>query len=168
MTRPTPYAPPAPIDPRHRLEGFDCGHPALDGWLRERARANEGKASRTYVVDDAAGTVAAFYALATGSIATREVPRRLRQGLPDPVPVLILGRLAVDRRHARRGLGSGLLKDAMARALRISVEVGTRALIVHAIDDDAFRFYLRHGFQAYPPDGRTLFLPIEVIRGALP
>ena len=158
---------PTPITAQHRLDAFDCGKPALDDWLKAHALDNEGRASRTFVVSDEGLAVQAFYTLATGNVARAEVPRRLRHGLPNPVPVMVLGRLAVDRRQAGRGLGPSLLKEAMTRTLRVSKEAGVRALIVHAIDDEAVGFYAKYGFQLFPPETRTLFLPIETIEAAL-
>jgi predicted N-acetyltransferase YhbS len=162
-----PYSPPTPIDPTHRIDAFECGKAPLDDWLRAHALENEGRASRTFVVLDQANRVAAYYTLATGSVTRTEIPKPIRQGLPNPVPVMVLGRLAVDRRHAGKRLGEALLKEAMMRTLRLSMEAGVRALIVHAIDDEAVTFYTRYQFQVFPPETRTLLLPIETIRGAL-
>lgn len=160
------YRPPIAIAPEHRLEGFDCGKAALSDWLRSHALENEGKASRTFVVTTAGGEVAGYYSLASGSVTRSEMPRRIRHGLPNPTPVMVLGRLAVDLRHRGRGLASGMLREAMLRTLRVSQEAGVRALIVHAIDDEAITFYSRYGFQLFPPETRTLLLPIETIRAA--
>ncbi len=167
------YAPPVPLTAEHRLDSFDCGQPVLDHWLATHALANEGRASRTYVVlpragpDASPGRVVAYYTLAAGSVPRAELPSRLRHGLPNPVPVMILGRLAVDRRHAGRGLGSALLNQAFARTLEAATITGLRALLVHAIDDGAVAFYTRYKFIAFPSGGRTLFLPIETIADAL-
>jgi len=162
----SPYERPSRIAADHRLDGFDCGKAALNDWLRARALDNEGRASRTYVVTTDAGIVAAYYTLATGHIVRTEVPGKYRHGLPNPVPVMVLGRLAVDRAHGGRGLGEAMLKEAMTRTLEASEIAGIRALVVHAIDDDAARFYIRYGFQLFPPESLTLFLPIETIRAA--
>jgi len=156
-----------PLNSEHRLDGFDCGKPPLDDWLKVHALGNDGKASRTFVVAGSDLAVQAYYTLAAGSVTLKEVPRKLRQGLPNPVPVMVLGRLAVDRRFASYGLGPALLKEAMTRTLRVSREAGVRALIVHAIDDDAMTFYAKYGFQIFPPETRTLFLPIETIAAAV-
>jgi GNAT superfamily N-acetyltransferase len=161
------YTPPSPIQPHHRLDRFECGKAPLDDRLRNYGLENEGKASRTFVVENNARDVVAYYTLATGSITRAEVPRKLRQNLSNPVPVMVLGRLAVDRHHAGQRIGSGLLRDAMRRTLRVSIDAGVRALIVHAIDDEAINFYTKYGFQVFPPEDRTLFLPIETLRAAL-
>lgn len=166
---PTPsYSAPAPIASRHQLEAFDCGKPSMDAWLRAHALANEGKASRTYVVcAGATDLVAGYYALAAGGIGRADLPRKLRQGIPDPVPVMVLGRLAVDRRHAGAGLGAAMLRDAMQRTLLVSRTAGVRALILHALDDEAAAFYARYGFLPFPAATRTMFLPVETLESAL-
>jgi ribosomal protein S18 acetylase RimI-like enzyme len=168
---PASYAPPVPINAEHRLERFDCGKPALDEWLKAHALDNQEKASRTYVLvsqaGEDAGQVIAYYALAYGSVVRAEVPRKIRQGLPNPVPVMVLGRLAVDRNHGGRGIGPSLLREAIQRAVQASQIAGLRGLIVHAIDDEAVSFYAKYGFQVFPAGTRTMFLPIETLRQAI-
>lgn len=165
------YSAPVPITPDDRLDRFECGRPALDEWLRGHALENEGKASRTYVVTaragEAAGDVVAFYTLAYGSVVRQEMPKSIRQGLPNPVPVMVLGRLAVDRNHSGKGLGPALLREAMQRTAEAAQIAGLRAMIVHAIDDDAVGFYAKYGFQMFPAGSRTLFLPLESVRAAI-
>ena len=161
-----PYRAPVPIEPGHRLDSFDCGKDPLNDWLCTHALDNEGKASRTYVVADAGMHVFAYYTLALGSVIRAEVPRKHRHGLPNPVPVMVLGRLAVDRRHGQRGLGPHMLKEAIRRTLLVEREAGALALIVHAIDDEAVGFYAKYGFQVFPAGTRTMFLPIEILRAA--
>jgi GNAT superfamily N-acetyltransferase len=165
------YAAPAPISADLRIDGFDCGKPPLDDWLKTRALDNEGRASRTYVVvattGPQAGEVVGYYTLATGGVALTEIRRKNRHNLPNPVPVMVLGRLAVDRRHGGNGIGSALLREAMERTLDISRSAGVRMLMVHAIDDDAVAFYLRYGFHIFPAASRTMFLPIETLEAAL-
>lgn len=166
-----PYAPPASITAGHRLEQFDCGKPPLDDWLRAHALDNEDKASRTYVVTAQAGEdasqVVAYYTLAYGGVVRTELPKKIRQGLPNPVPVMVLGRLAVDRRHSGRGIGPALLREALQRTVQASHIAELRALVVHAIDDDAVGFYAKYGSQVFPARTRTMFLPIETLREAI-
>lgn len=166
-----PYAPPVPIHADDRLDRFESGNKALDDWLRAHALENEDKASRTYVVTAQvgadAGHVVAYYTLAYGSVVRAEMPRKIRQGLPNPVPVMVLGRLAVDRRHGGKGIGPSLLREAMQRTIEASRIAGLRALIVHAIDDDAVGFYAKYGFQIFPAGTRTMFLPIETLHQAI-
>ena len=165
------YASPTPITTDHRIDGFDCGKAPLDEWLKAHALENEGKASRSYVVTaqagEDAGNVVAFYTLANGSVTREEIPKKIRQGLPNPVPIMVLGRLAVDKRHAGNGIGPGLLRQAMQRTWQASQVAGIRALVVHAIDDDAVGFYAKYGFQIFPSGSRTLFLPIETLQRAI-
>lgn len=166
-----PYSPPVPIAADHRLDSFACGKPPLDEWLKAQALANEDKASRTYVVviqsGEGAGDVAAYYALAYGSLILAEVPRKIRHGLPNPVPVMVLGRLAVDQKHSGQGLGPALLREAMQRTAQAADIAGLRALIVHAIDDEAVSFYAKYGFQIFPAGTKTMILPIEALRQAI-
>lgn len=165
------YSAPVPLTAEHRIEGFDCGKPKLTNWLKAHALDNEGRASRTYVVvantRPEAGDVDGYYTLATGGVAISEMPRKLRHNLPNPVPVMMLGRLAVDLRHQKNDIGPAMLREAMQRTLDISRSAGVRAMMVHAIDDEAVTFYLEYGFLLFPPDSRTMFLPIETIANAL-
>lgn len=166
--KPIRLSQPEPLKAHHDLSQFECGKSALDQWLRSHAMANEGTSSRTFVVCDDGATVVGYYTLATGSVARTEVPRRIRHNLPNPVPIMVLGRLAVDKRCQGLKLGSALLREAMLRTLRVSEQAGVRALVVHAIDDEAVAFYTRYGFQIFPPETRTLLLPVETIAAALP
>lgn len=165
------YSAPVPITAEHRVDRFECGKPKLTGWLKVHALDNEGRSSRTYVVvantGPEAGEVVGYYTLATGGVTRSELPRKIRQDLPDPVPVMVLGRLAVDERHQKKGLGPAMLREAMQRTLDISQSAGVRALMVHAIDDQAVTFYLQYGFVLFPADSRTMFLPIETLAAAL-
>ncbi len=151
----------------HDLGDFDSGVPALDDWLKRRALANEeGGGSRTYVVR-AGSRVVGYYALATGSVAQAAATGRVRRNMPDPVPVMVLGRLAVDRACQGRGLGAGLLRDAILRTLQAAELGGIRAILVHAISEEAKRFYERHGFVASPVDPMTLMLTVTDAKKAL-
>lgn len=158
---------PERLTAEHDLSAFDSGVPALDNWLRRRALANEDAGgSRTYVVC-AGRTVVGYYALATGAVAQAEATGRVRRNMPDPVPVMVLGRLAVDRAYQERGLGIGLLRDAVLRTLQAAEIGGIRAILVHAISDDAKRFYERHGFTESPVDPMTLMITIADATRAL-
>ena len=157
---------PEPLSADDDVGSFDCGNALLNDWLRDQALASEGRSARTYVVKDGA-RVAGYYCLATGGVARESVPRKIRQGLPRLVPVMVLGRLAVDLRYQRLGIGRGLLKDALLRTLQVSRQVGVRALLVHAIDDEAKMFYAAHAFIEFPAGTLTLFLPVETIAKAL-
>lgn len=151
----------------HDLATFDSGVPPLDEWLKQRALANEeAGASRTYVVS-ARGRVVGYYALATGGIARAEAPGRVRRNMPDHVRVMVLGRLAVDHAYQGRGLGEGLLRDAILRTLQAAELGGIRAILVHAISEEAKRFYQRHGFVESPVDPMTLMITIADAKRAV-
>lgn len=152
---------PALLADTHQLDAFDSGVPALDDWLKRRARANQaGRASRTYVVAEATGRVAAYYALASGALACAQAPGRLKRNMPDPIPMAILGRLAVDRAYQGQGLGVAVLRDAVLRTRQAADILGIRGILVHAISDEAKRFYEHHGFTAGPADPMTLVMSI--------
>ena len=158
---------PAPLAPRHRLTSFDCGQPTLNDWLVGRALRNQQNgATRTFVVCEGEA-VAAFYALASGAIAVTEATGRLRRNIPDPIPVVLLARLAVDGRHQGRGLARALLRDAGLRVLHAADSIGIRGLLTHAIDDAAKAFYLRLGFEASPLAPMTLMITLADLRAAL-
>jgi GNAT superfamily N-acetyltransferase len=158
--------PPRSISAVDNIDTFDCGNDLLNDWLKRQAWRSEGSSARTYVVREGRRVVA-YYCLATGGVSRSNLPRKLRHGLPDPVPVLILGRLAVDKASQRRGIGAGLLRDALRRSLQVSRDVGVRAVLVHAIDVEAMSFYMGYGFIEFPLGSRTLYLPIETIAKAL-
>jgi GNAT superfamily N-acetyltransferase len=158
---------PEHLTPSHEVDAFDSGVPALDDWLKRRALDNEKThASRTYVVV-AGGRVVGYYALASGAVAQSEAPGRVRRNMPDPIPVMVMGRLAVDQRHHGRGIGQGLLKDAILRTIQAAEIAGIRAILVHAISDDARRFYLRHGFIESPVAPMTLMITLAEVERAL-
>lgn len=147
---------------QHTLDGFQCGVPGLDDWLKRRARSNQASgASRTYVVATVDEEVVAYYALASGALALAEAPGAVRRNMPDPIPMAVLGRLAVDDRHHGTGLGVAILQDAVHRVAQAGAIVGIRGLLVHAISDEARRFYEHHGFRAGPTSPMTLILPIK-------
>ena len=148
--------PPEKLSPEHDLSTFNCGEPTLDDWLRRRALRNEARgASRTYVV--CAGLrVAGYYSLAVGAVNHAESPGRIKRNMPDPVPMMILGRLAVDQAFRRQGIGAGLLRDAILRTLQAAEIAGIRAMLVHAISERAKRFYEAQGFRTSPVDPMTL------------
>lgn len=160
--------PPRRITSEHDVSEFDCGVPELDDWLRRRALQNESsRASRTYVVT-ARGRVVGYYALATGAIAQAAATGRVRRNMPEPIPVMVLGRLAVDRAHQGAGLGSALLRDALLRTLGAAEMAGIRAVLLHAVSEDAKRFYCRHGFAESPLDPMTMMIPLAEVEKALP
>lgn len=151
--------PPLPLGTTHLLSDFDCGEVALDEWLKRRALANQlSDASRTFVAVDPERRVLGYYAMAAGAVAHLVATGALRRNMPDPIPVLVLARLAVDRRVQGLKLGAALLQDAVNRALMVSQNAGVRALLVHALHDRAKQFYEHYGFQASPIHPMILML----------
>jgi GNAT superfamily N-acetyltransferase len=158
---------PEPLSDDHQTESFDSGEPALDDWLRRRARANQASgASRTYVVCERMRVVA-YYALASGAIAQAAVPGRFRRNMPDPIPVVVLARLAVDRNYQGQGLGRALFGDAARRVAHAADTIGIRGIVVHAISEEARRFYIALGFDPCPAEAMTLVVTLRDIRAAL-
>lgn len=153
--------PPEPITTAHDTESFNCGVPVLDEWLKRRALKNEGSgASRTFVVCSDRKVIG-YYALATGSVGHRNTPGKVRRNMPDPVPVMVLGRLAVDQQWQHAGLGRSLLRDAALRTLSVSQQAGIKALLVHALSEDVKYFYMHYGFQESPLDPMTLIISLQ-------
>lgn len=158
---------PEHLTAKHDLSAFDSGVPELDIWLKRRALQNEDSgASRTYVVS-AGGRVIGYYALATGAVALRAATGKVRRNMPEPIPVMVIGRLAVDREHHGKGLGSALLKDALLRTLNAAAIAGIRAVLLHAISEDAKRLYEKAGFSASPIDPMTMMIALADVEKAL-
>ncbi len=152
---------PEPLRADHDVSGFNCGEPALDAWLRERALKNESRFSRTYVVCDAL-RVFGYFSISAGAVERADAPGSVRRNAPEAIPVALIGRLAVDRRHAGIGLGADMLADALRRIAAASESIGIAAVMVHAKSDAARRFYLRCAeFVEFPTDSRVLFLQVK-------
>lgn len=155
---------PQPLASHHDLSSFNCGVAILDEWLAKRARRNEADgASRTFVAADGL-RVLGFYSLAAASVLHRDSIGKVRRNMPDPVPALLLGRLAVDRAWHGKGLGAGLLSDAVWRAIGAADLIGIRAVLVHAISNSAKSFYEKHGFRPSPIDPMMLMITLEEAR----
>lgn len=152
---------PERLTEQHEISGFDCGVPSLTDWLRRAGLRNErNDGSRTYVVCDGQ-VVVGYYTLATGSVRRAEAAGKVRRNMPEPVPVVVLGRLAVDERYQGRGIAAGMLRDAVLRVIAASEHVGIKALLVRALSEEAESFYQRHGFQVSPVDEMTLMVTIR-------
>ncbi len=165
--RPREISPPEKLSTEHDLSGFNSGEPILDDWLRRRALQNEASGtSRTYVVC-AGKQVVGYYTLANGAVTHAEAPGRVRRNMPDPVPVMVLGRLAVDKDFQRHGIGTGLLRDAVLRTVQAAEIAGIRAILVHAISETAKRFYESYGFISSPVDPLTVMIPLAEARKML-
>jgi GNAT superfamily N-acetyltransferase len=158
---------PAPIAPVHSADNFDCGITSLNQWIRQQALKNEASgASRTFVVCSGEEVIG-YYALATGSVLRQQAPGKIKREMPNPIPIMVLGRLAVDIKWQGTGLGSGLLRDALLRTYNVSKQVGIRALLVHALSEEAKNFYLRHCFMPSPIEPMTLLLNLREVQQAL-
>lgn len=157
----TALSAPEALGDAHDIDDFACGEPSLDDWLRRRARANQiTGASRTFVVRRGPRVVA-YYALAAGAVASSDAPGRLRRNMPDPIPVFVMGRLAVDRSEQGKLLGSALLRDAVMRTREAAKLGGVAGLLVHTISEGAKGFYLRRGFVECPNNPMTLVARIK-------
>lgn len=153
---------PQPLAATHQIGEFACGEAALDEWLKRRALSNQlSGASRSFVVTDPVGRVYGYYAMAAGAVAHQAASSSVRRNMPDPVPVMVLARLAVDHQAQGIQLGAALLQDAVARSLVVAQNAGVRALLVHALHDRAKAFYQRYGFQESPQHPLTLMLRLN-------
>jgi GNAT superfamily N-acetyltransferase len=160
-----PIRTPVVLKAGHDLGSFDCGREEITRWLKTRARdAIEADTARVYVVTRDAKKVVAFYALAAGGVARSDAPGALRRNSPDPLPIIVLAVLGVDKAEQGQGLGQDLLSDAMRRALQASKIIGARALLVHALDAKTAEFYQQHGFRPFAGAAETLFLAMKAIR----
>ena len=152
---------PEPLSATHNCEVFDCGEAVLNDWLKRRALKNEDAgASRTFVVCQD-NNVVGYYGLATGSVMHKDAPSKIKRNMPEPVPVMVLGRLAVDKSAQSMGVGRGLLKDAILRTITVAEQAGIKALLVHALSDEARKFYLQCGFIESPLDPMLLMITLK-------
>ena len=160
-------SPPEKLNSSHQIDDFNSGSNELNEWLKRRALKNELEgASRTYVVCTGK-VVIAYYCLANGALAQTTATGRVRRNMPDPIPVIVIGRLAVDRRWQGKGIGRALLRDAILRTLQAAEIAGIRAILVHAISEEAKQFYEKCGFTASPIDPMTLMVTINDAKNEL-
>ena len=161
------FTPPALITADQELADFDSGESSLNEWLKKRAFKNHSTgASRCFVLCVGAAVIG-YYSLSAGAISHEAAPKAMRRNMPNPLPVLLLGRLAVDKRYHNQGIGQALLRDAMLRAVNVSGDAGVLAILVHAISDQAKQFYLSRGFVESPLQPMTLLMTIETVRSIL-
>ncbi|BBD69269.1 hypothetical protein NIES4072_34030 [Nostoc commune NIES-4072] len=158
--------PPQPLTHEHDLLEFKSKSEALNNWLKEKALKNEGDTARTFVVT-VENQVIGYYCLATGSVTHLVAVSKAKRNAPDPIPCMLIGRLAVDTKWQGQGIGSGLLKDAIIRILSVSQIAGVRCILVHAKDEEAKRFYLKRGFQPSPIEPLTLMMTLKDIRASI-
>ncbi|MDQ3058830.1 MAG: GNAT family N-acetyltransferase [Pseudomonadota bacterium] len=150
---------PQPLSAAHLLDDFDCGEPVLNDWLKRRAMSNQASgASRTFVVLDQHQRVCGYYVMATGAVSHQMASSAIRRNMLEPVPVMVLARLAVARHAQGAKLGAALLQDAVNRAVGVAYNTGVRAVLVHALHERAKQFYEHYGFQTSPVDAMTLML----------
>lgn len=160
-------AAPVLLADQHLVDAFDCGVPPLDEWLKRRARGNAASgASHTYVACEGTKAVG-YFALAAGAVDIAAAPSRFRRNMPDPIPIVVLGRLAVDRSQQGKGLGRALFRDAGLRVLQAAGIIGVRGLLVDAISEDAKSFYLALGMAVSPIDPMTLMVTLADLRASL-
>lgn len=159
-----PLSAPALLAEHHQLDEFNSGEASLDEWLKKRARANQGGgASRVFVTCEG-HRVVGYYSLSSSSIVSEIVPGRFRRNMPDPIPVVLLGRLAMDKEWQKKGIGRSLFRDAAMRVSQAAEAIGVRGIVVHAISDEAHKFYLAIGFTACPHEPMTLVVTLQDIR----
>jgi GNAT superfamily N-acetyltransferase len=162
-----PLSAPEPLADAHELADFASGVASLDDWLKRRARANQASgATRTFVVADGRRVVA-YCAVASGGISIGGAPGRFRRNMPDPIPIALLARLAIDREWQGRGLGRALFRDCAARVTHAADSLGIRGIVVHAISEQAKAFYLAIGFEPSPLDPMTLMVTLGDVRAVL-
>jgi GNAT superfamily N-acetyltransferase len=156
--------PPEPLADQHDIGDFRSGEASLDDWLKRRARANQvSGASRTYVVCEEKRVIG-YYALASGVVTVESAPGRFRRNMPNPIPVAVLARLAVDRNWQGRGIGRALFRDAARRVAHAAEVIGIRGIVVHAISEEAKKFYVALGFDPSPSESMTLMVTLSDIR----
>ena len=159
----------ARLEARHQLDGFDSGNEVLDSWLKRHAlAAQQMDTARTFVLVNPDGAVVGYFSLTMGAVLRQDAPAKLVRGLPSyPVAMVLLARLVVDRRHQGSGRGGLLLTEALRKAVAAGEAAAARLVVVDAIDDDAVRFYARHGFSSLPENPRRLFRRMKDIRASL-
>jgi GNAT superfamily N-acetyltransferase len=161
-----PGSAPEPLAERHDLAEFTSGAASLDDWLKRRARGNQvSGATRTFVVSEERRVVA-YYAVASGGIGVDSALGRFRRNMPDPIPVVLLARLAIDSGWQGRGLGRALFRDCAQRVLHAAGSIGIRGIVVHAISEQAKAFYLALGFEVSPLDPMTLMVTLTDVQAA--
>ncbi len=159
--------PPTPISADYDLDDFDSGEQSLDEWLKKRAIKNQvSGGSRCFVLCNGKKVIG-YYSLSAGAISHETAPKTMRRNMPDPLPVLLLGRLAIDKNYHNKGLGSALLRDAMIRAVSVASDAGVFAILVHALSEQAKRFYTSRGFVESLLQPMTLIMTLKTVQSIL-
>lgn len=157
-----------PLQSVHQRTDFDCGDNVLNTWLLHKAEKNQHSgASRCYVTCNQKQEIVGFYCLSAGAVARNDAPKKLQRNMPDPIPVMVMGRLAVDKQYHNQGIGKALLKDAIIRTLHVSEQTGVVALLVHVLSDSAKQFYISCGFVESSINPMTLCLPCKTAYQAI-
>jgi GNAT superfamily N-acetyltransferase len=158
---------PAPLSDQHFLEHFDCGEASLNDWLKKTAFKNQSTgASRCFVICKN-NQVLGYYSLSSGAISRSSAPKGMQRNTPTSLPVIVMGRLAIDKKYHNQGLGKALLRDAMLRIVNASAEVGIFAMLIHALSSSAKQFYLSCGFVESPLQPMTLMMTVKTIQGII-
>ncbi len=156
-----------PLGTQHQIGDFNSGIASLDEWLKRRALANQSSgAARTFVVCEA-NKIVGYYDLAPGAVSVAATPGRFRRNMPDPIPVAMLARLAVDRAYQGRGLGRALVRDGARRIVHAADAIGIRVILVHAISGEAKMFYLGLGFDPSPIEPMMLMVTLADVRNSM-
>lgn len=159
--------PPCPITAAHNIDNFDCGEASLNDFLAKRALKNHlSGASRCFVLCEGENVIG-YYSLCAGAISHESAPKAMRRNMPNPLPIILLGRLAIDKSRHNQGIGQALLRDAMLRSVAVAKDAGVVAILVHAISEPAKQFYLSRGFVESPLQPMTLFMTIATINQIL-
>lgn len=162
-----PLSAPVRLAEDHQLEDFSSGEASLDDWLKKRARSNQASGASSVYVCCEGYRIAAYYSLSASAVTAALTPGRFRRNMPDPIPVVPLGRLAIDTRWQRQGVGRSLFRDAALRVSQAADSIGVRGIVVHAISDDARKFYLALGFTGCPGDPMMLVVTLADVRASL-
>ncbi len=167
------FTAPEPLSPAHDSENFDSGELSLNEWLQKRALKNQASgSSRCFVICQEKNKqenrkIVGYYTLSAGAIAHEFSPKNMTRNRPNPLPILLLGRLAIDTKYHNQGLGSALLRDAMIRAVSVASDAGVSAILVHALSQNAKQFYLSRGFIESPLQPMTLMMTLDTARKIL-
>lgn len=155
---------PALLSDNHNVDNFDCGELTLNEWLKKRAAKNNvADASRCFIISNTNNEVVGYYSLSAGAINRELAPKAMRRNMPDSLPVLVLGRLAINKNYHNKGLGSALLRDAMIRSVNIAQDAGVFAILIHSLSDKAKQFYISRSFVESPLQPMTLFMTLATI-----
>lgn len=159
---------PSLLTDEHKVDNFDCSGPTLNDWLKKRAaRNNAADASRCFVICNKDKEVVGYYSLSAGAINRESAPKSMQRNIPNSLPVLVLGRLAIDQNYHNKDLGSALLRDAMIRSVNIARDAGVFAILIHALSENAKQFYISRGFIESPLQPMTLFMTLATLRSIL-